>query len=55
MFLFGEITTHREIAVFIAAASIKKPNLERLGFLYLVEAGGFEPPSASTPSAALHV
>ena len=33
---------------------IKKPNRFRLGFGYLVEAGGIEPPSVSTPPQGLH-
>ena len=32
----------------------KNPNRERLGFCYLVEPGGFEPPSASTLLSVLH-
>jgi hypothetical protein len=34
---------------------MKKPNLKKLGFLYLVELAGFEPASVSHLRADLHV
>ena len=36
-------------------AGNKKPQLIKVGVSYLVETGGIEPPSASTPPLDLHV
>ena len=48
----GENEPHPQHAIYLGAT---KPSREWQGFEYLVELGGFEPPSASLLRADLHV